>query len=248
MNTLICVACSHNVAMLGGTVCARCSNRHHQALLNLELDLIALTPHRGKGGASSARPPMGFGSASPARDDVIVELDPRSDAGPEGDAGVMAKLHSWVQMIREERGLNSATRVTPTSESLVLRSNHEWICQQDWAGDLFAEIRTCERRARALLGLAPDRPVGECTQPECPGKVYPTRDNSGVECKKCGRVYEGSGLLELGTKQERRLLDQKGMALLLGVSVRTVQRNYDVAEYRNSLAMYDVDDCIREAM
>lgn len=247
-----CVVCSTETrpqeAELG-RVCLRCSNRHLARLTDLELEYLALSAIPGKGGTQSARLPREFESRSPARDDVIVEQDIRSDAGPDHGSGVLAVAHEWASMIRDERAQAPRRgRVTITSECQTIRANHDWVCGQDWCSDLFDEVRRAEWTVRRMLGLAPDSAVGECIVDGCAGRVFFTGDRAGVECRRCGRTYVGTELVALGDRQARRLLDRKGMALLLGVSEWTVRMRYAVAEYdAHGRAMYDVDECWPEA-
>lgn len=248
MTALWCVVCSTDACLREaelGRVCLSCSNRHLARLTDLELEYMALTAVPGKGGTRSARLPREFESRSPARDDVIVEQDVRSDSGPDHGAGVLAVAHEWAAMIRDARSqARHRSRVTITSECQTIRANHDWVCAQDWCADLFDEVRRAEWTVRRMLGFAPESAVGECIVDGCDGRVFFTGDRAGVECRKCGRVYVGTELVALGDRQHRRLLDRKGMALLLGCSEWTVRMRYDVAEYdARGRALYDVDAC-----
>lgn len=107
--------------------------------------------------------------------------------------------------------------VTVTAEISTLLGNLAWATQQDWIGDLYAEIKPLHRQLRDAVGEYRTHPVGTCHarpagQPEtavCGGPLFMDKDKRAVRCAECGNTQQAdSGLRELGLKVG--LIDDNG--------------------------------------
>ncbi|HEY2086272.1 MAG TPA: hypothetical protein VGH54_09635 [Mycobacterium sp.] len=99
--------------------------------------------------------------------------------------------------------------VTVTAEVSTLIGNLAWCTEQDWAGDLYAELKSLHRQLRDAVGEYRTHPVGTCkAQPVgqaetavCGGPLFMDKESRAVRCASCGSRYEAdSGLRELGLK------------------------------------------------
>jgi hypothetical protein len=161
-------------------LCDDCRDRLHLTIRWIEFHLAHLTT------VKAVRPQMvstagGFESASPANDDVIVMLDPRSAAvgvgrfhtGPDDDPkpplSAPAVLGGWALMAWEGRTPPSLRDFMPrpctvrdaVSELLTALG---WICGQDWVHDFADEVGQLNRQLRAATGEAPPKPVASCVR------------------------------------------------------------------------------------
>lgn len=165
----------------GSRFCDDCRERLHTAIRWVEYHLAYLSP------VKMVRPQMistsgGFESASPANDDVIVMLDPRSSAvgvgrvhtGPEDTENPLlsapAVLGGWALMVWEERTpsslRNAGTRPVTVRDAVTeLLTSLGWICAQEWVHDLSDEVHRLNRQLRAATGDAPPTPVASCVRP-----------------------------------------------------------------------------------
>ena len=181
-------------------LCHTCGNSILRDLRQIEYCTLALSAVPTQTGDDSRGAP-GFASASPARDEVIVETDPRSSADHNGHVGALAAITSWTRLVSVERDTTQPAQVSITGECGQLRTHHPWIVAQPWAADYALELDEIKRRLVALLGLAPDPPAGDCMRVGCHGQVYPLPDASGVRCRNCLTVYSGTDLARLHVAQ-----------------------------------------------
>lgn len=153
--------------------------------------------------------------------------------------GVLGIVHAWAQLIRDQRqqparctcghhaighthygdirctakkcGCHGYTPIPPTvtAECELLITNLPWCVEQDFAGDLYDEIRQLHRTLTDTLGDYRARPVGSCAvlgeRPGvplpvlCGGALVMDREGHGVRCVRCGvTVRADEGLRELG--------------------------------------------------
>jgi hypothetical protein len=196
--------------------CHGCVNRMRKQLRELEDYAVILACTMGplRGGPSRRSP--GYGSRSPARDDVIVALDVRSRAGDvdeDGEAitrrpedrdtwtrsipGAIRQLACW---LREEADQSDPVRWTLTTEIAYILGRIEACAMEQWVDDLASDIKELHAQARVLAGDPSPRPLGTCMVVECGGDVYrferPGLD--GAQCRSCQRLYDGLDLLRLG--------------------------------------------------
>ena len=199
MTTLVCPRCGANAAP-ASQLCDPCGNTLLRDLRHIEFCYLALSAVPISGEHERGAP--GYGSRSPARDDVLVETDARSKADDNGHVGALAALSSWTRLVSYERDTTQPQQVTVTGECGFLRRHHSWILTRPWADEYAAELDEIRKRLVALLGLAPDPPAGDCMRIDCVGQVYPLPDASGVRCRACHTIYSGPDLARLHIAQE----------------------------------------------
>lgn len=101
------------------------------------------------------------------------------------------------------------TSPTFTAECKLLLAHLNWCAEQDWAGDLYTEIRNLDRQLSDTVGDYRAKPVGKCEawvdrpgvplQTLCGGALVMDREKQGVVCLGCGKRYDADdGLRELG--------------------------------------------------
>lgn len=101
------------------------------------------------------------------------------------------------------------TPATFTGECRLLTAHLHWCAEQEWAGDLYTEIRHLDRQLSDTVGDYRARPVGKCAawierpgaplESLCGGALVMDRDKHGVVCLGCGKEYAADdGLRELG--------------------------------------------------
>jgi DNA-directed RNA polymerase subunit RPC12/RpoP len=153
--------------------------------------------------------------------------------------GVLGIVHAWAEVIRDQRQqparctcghlalghthygtirctakkchCHAYTPIPPTvtAECALLIANLPWLVEQDFAGDLYDEIRVLNRTLTDTLGDYRARPVGSCAvlgeRPGvplpvlCGGALVMDREGHGVKCTRCGTtVRADEGLRELG--------------------------------------------------
>lgn len=123
----------------------------------------------------------------PVRLDVLVHNDPRHGTGKSEDetdelaAGetlsVLATLHSWARLLREERGF--ATRrdpVTISSERDTLSRHLEFAAAQPWIDEMYRDLTALLGQLRTANHHRPERPYSRCPvvvdAEHCAGSVW----------------------------------------------------------------------------
>lgn len=205
----VCSTTERPVYATAGEVCERCYATMATHLKQVEACLLALSavPEKVVSPFDGSPQAPGFRSTSPARDDVITATDIRTGVSREfPNPGAMAALVSWCQLVSEEREVKPPGDCTPGTLCEYLRRHHEWVTRQPWVSEYADELRGIRDQVRALVGYAPERPVGRCISivdggDDCSGPVFPTPDRDGVRCSWCHRVYTGHDLARLHVSQ-----------------------------------------------
>lgn len=195
--------------------CWDCVNDLLGVLRELELYISILSPVRRKGDGGRGAP--GFGSSSPADDNVVAALDPRSGPGrwnedlqspyysaPEDTEhwirsipGSLTAIASWIAGEREQGLIYPRTMVRDLG---YIRQSLHWCAEQQWVDELSTDLRDLHRQARAHAGDRPQAPLGECLTVTCGGQVYWVK--TGARCTACRRPYDGLDLIRLGAAQQ----------------------------------------------
>jgi hypothetical protein len=163
---------------------------------------------------------------APMRLEVVDLLDTRSARG------VLGVVHSWAEMVRDLRhdtrpctcsharashthhcsaigcGCQEYRPVDATvaRECAYLITNLAWCTQQEFAGDLYDEIRILTRTLNDTVGEYRPKPVGKCAvildrapteddatvQVLCGGALVMDREGTGVHCLTCGARHEAN--------------------------------------------------------
>jgi len=180
--------------------CGNCVTALRHTLRGIEVYAHLLTimtlPLQGRGERRSP----GFGSRSPARDDVIVALDYRSRAagdGPDDEdqptRSILGSLHQLARWIREEQDVNAPLNITVATEIGYLIGAMDFCAHQTWIDDVAGDLRELHAQCRRLAGDQPPRPIGRCTtlidDHECGTPLYmPVRGDT-IACVGCHREW-----------------------------------------------------------
>jgi hypothetical protein len=128
--------------------------------------------------------------------------------------------HPGCTVIGCQCALYVATDPTVSRECAYLITNLAWCTQQDFAGDLYSEIKQLARTLNDTVGEYRPKPVGKChalipgelgdlDDPEpvqvlCGGALVMDREGTGVHCLTCqNRVEANDGLRALGLLVDR---------------------------------------------
>lgn len=210
-----CLVCQQNDA---GHLyaCEQCINTVRRQLRDLEQYVVILTVTTMPLRTGTSRRAPGYSSRSPARDDVIVMLDPRSRAGGDGPddtddppRSIPGAIAALADFVRGEQQLPPPRSGPLLSRDVgYLLSQINWCASQQWIDDLADDIHQLHVQARRLAGDAPPGPLGACIAVGCEGSVFPaslrTREGreDGARCRNCGREYSGLDLVRLQVAQE----------------------------------------------
>jgi hypothetical protein len=210
----------------GSQCCTKCGDRlekwlraipDHYALLPAVLEHGTVPSDPGTKHTKRPDPP------APMRLEVIDLLDDRAGRG------VLAVVHSWAELVRDQRhdarpcdcgharpshnqhkctalacGCRTYRPVdaTVSRECAYLITNLAWCLGQDYARDLYDEIRILARTLSDTVGEYRPKPVGRCAalrdvegttvQVLCGGALVMDREGTGVHCLKCPAKYQAT--------------------------------------------------------
>jgi hypothetical protein len=142
---------------------------------------------------------------APLRLEVVAVRDQRTIALHDGDLmPVLFVIGEWARLVREERDLALPTSLASVvTEVGTLRDHHDWIVAQDWVDDYYAEMCSCARCLRNVVGIQGPISVGPCPiiyeHGPCTGKLYQDRwGGMSVSCNKCHAHWDDRELRRLG--------------------------------------------------
>jgi hypothetical protein len=211
---MTCLVCEHDSTRPG---CDDCRNRLATLLSELELYTVELLPlmvqpARGQTGRMSP----GYGSRSPGRDDVLAALDPRSRPGDVDEDGEAITRRpddaaSWPRSLTSS-AVTIAKWIAEEREELpprsfggaldYIRGQLWWCAGRDDFGELFDDVAELHWQAREQSGDRPQKPLADCLDVTCDGKVFEGGYKKPAKCAKCRRPYEGLDLVRLGVAEE----------------------------------------------
>ena len=209
------------LAVPGWLLCSPCVNRLAWMLHDIP-DLFAMLDdviEPGATGLDSTPRAPGFGSKSPAHDDVIVLRDKRTTAVEEGDPhSAIELLASWADNVRDD--LDQPAPIAPVTvvgEARLLSSNLGWIAAQSWVSDFAEELTELHRALRRVTG---DRvrtvELGTCQNQRttsagvervCGAALHVTTEDDTAKCRRCGHVWPRQTWLRLSRANPERLAD-----------------------------------------
>jgi hypothetical protein len=162
--------CSHQPAP-GLLVCRGHLERLGAMLRDIEDEAAILSAvpsmqqQQGRGGGLASH-------RTPVRLDVLVHTDPRHGTGKSEDyddalaAGetlsILATLHSWARVIREDRALTDPGTVTISGERDTLSRHLDYAVAQPWCDEFYGDIVALVGQLKAANGHKPDRPLTRC--------------------------------------------------------------------------------------
>jgi hypothetical protein len=188
--------------------CGNCVTALRHTLRGIEVYAALLTimtlPLQGRGERRSP----GFGSRSPARDDVIVALDYRSRTagdGPDDETtptrSILGTLHQLASWVRDEQDITAPREITVTTEIGYLLGGVEYAAHQNWVDEFATDLRELHAQCRRLAGDQPPRPIGRCPtlvgDAECGTPLYTPVRGEDIHCAGCGRVWPKAEWLRL---------------------------------------------------
>jgi hypothetical protein len=181
--------------------CTKCVTALRHTLRGIEVYAHLLTimtlPMQGRGERRSP----GFGSRSPARDDVIVALDYRSRTGGDGPddevqptRSILGSLHQLASWVRGEQDVTAPREITVTTEIGYLLGGVEYAARQGWVDEFATDLRELHAQCRRLAGDQPARPIGRCPTllddgGECGTPLYMPTTGDSVTCRGCDREW-----------------------------------------------------------
>lgn len=186
----------------GQLLCPRCAARLDKWLRAIP-DVFALLPAVVMHGTVPSDPGTKHTKRpdppAPMRLEVIDLLDRRSGYG------ALGILHSWAELVRDQRGDQRPDVTTVAGEAATIIVNLAWCAGQEFAGDLYGEIRVLARTLDDTVGEYRPKPVGRCEwladgeDETCGGALVMDREGTGVHCLRCGHRHEANdGLRQLG--------------------------------------------------
>lgn len=203
----------------GYTVCDRCAGRLRQTVGDI-VEFYAIVGSAQLGTLESLAVPSdrvrimrpAFGPEPPASVHLIVFRDPRTVSWGQSDPhSPLAILTAWATHVREERHQEPPASPTVTSEANTLLFNLDWLCRID--GDLMVEfareLREVRDQLAAVCGEQRPKSIGKCIElldtPEgpryCDTRLYAPKVGTAIQCRQCGRVYDGVDLVRLQLAQ-----------------------------------------------
>lgn len=188
--------------------CTTCNNR----LLRLLREIgtywailpLLVEPRRGNTG----RMAPGFGPRSPARDDVIAALDPRSRPGDVDEDGEAITRRpddtaTWVRSVASSLAGIAEAIAGERDEKIAgapmdyIRATLWWCGDRPWIADLADDLGELHREVRSLACDRPQGPLGGCMIVTCDGNVFEGKPGQPARCDRCKRPYDGVDLIRL---------------------------------------------------
>ncbi|MCK2242160.1 MULTISPECIES: hypothetical protein [unclassified Crossiella] len=233
----LCLLCPRTTD-LGSMLCPRCSNELWLALRRLTetYAIVATSTSLRLPGTSSGtgRATPGYGSRSPANDDVIILTDPRTTLDESLRArSVPAVLSQWVRQVAEETGALPPGPATVAADVNYLAGQWGWIARQPWVDEFATEIRELTQAVIAALRLEHRPvPIGPCpTKVLAAGRIRPCGRTlhvrpaaSRIRCSACDTVWPRHRWGELGQALGDPRSDYAQLATWLNIPTGTLRR------------------------
>jgi len=187
------------LAAKGVFCCPDCVTRLTRALRELEAYAAYLPyacyPIRG----TTGRMKPGYASQAPLRLDVVAFLKRTELAPVEHDdvRSLPSTLDSLADAIAEAREEQRGG-----DPYAYIRSNLRWCATQDWVDELATDLLELHRTAQQFAQDRPQKPLGDCLNVTCDGKVRWGGPGRPARCGACKRQYDGLDLVRLGVNEE----------------------------------------------
>lgn len=227
MNLTPCTLCNHDT--INGSLCNRCHAKIHSQLDDLIEYWVGahdelLPSQTGSGGRSSERT-IGLNVAALS---FIAGHD------------ILAFLHGWEAIIREDRGLTPPALVAKPSsleseirDAIAFAQSHlAWSATQDWISDFTKELREIHGQGMA----AARRFVEKTRKIPCPAETgegacsnlltINAEDPLEIfECRRCKSQWTTLRLIAVAMSGKQSVwLDAEALAKWMGISERHVRR------------------------
>ncbi|MGO1049799.1 hypothetical protein [Crossiella sp. CA198] len=233
-----CVLCGKRAAAEGCFTCDPCAGELVTTLRRIAdaYDLVATSPAlllpRRPGLVHRSAP--GYGSRSPANDDLIVLTDRRTAIGDDLRAhSVPAAVSQWVRQVAEETGGRPPRPATVADDIHYLLGLRRWLFRQPWIDEFAQEMQELytallnqiQREARPVpigpcpVDLATDGRVLLCGRML---RVRPEADQ--IRCSACRTVWPRTEWDQLGQALGDPRSDYAQLEAWLGVPAGTLRR------------------------
>lgn len=230
MNQVLCVLPHRDDAEADPLVCGW----HRGALRRLpgeireawfDLALIAEAGSAPKDAAPKTRRTKSASPPTPVNLDVVVLRDPRTATtelrqilrdGHPADlsrpaSNVLTAVASWVLLLAEERPLTATLPSSVIGQLDLLERHTDWIAQQPWIDDYWAELGGIRSALRSALRDRASTKVGRCYLPtddgsDCHGNLLRRNGELSVRCHRCGARWVTAAelaRLELALNRQR---------------------------------------------
>lgn len=153
----------------------------------------------------------------PVRLEIIDLLDTRlgrkwlGTAAAKDRRGVIGELQGSCETLIERRPLTTEPLPATVTAACKLLDRHRlWICEQDWAVDMYDDLERINRDIRNGIGEYRRPPVGHChIVPEdgdekCGGGLF-ANPYGGVRCSRCRAAWDAAHLRQLGLAQAQEV-------------------------------------------
>ena len=197
-------------------ICPRCVDRLDTWLRQIP-DCYAILPRVVHHGSVALNPESMHikcpDPPAPYRLEVRDLLDDRRgthrDGRPADDyRGVYGLLRAWATWVKELRHVHGGGGVA--RDCALLGTHLAWVTEQEWVGELCAELRELVRVLMVAVGDYRPTPVGVCfalvrhprlnIKAICGGDLYRDQTGHGVHCASCGDRTDPRRLRDLGRR------------------------------------------------
>jgi hypothetical protein len=209
----------------GYRTCSDCLDRVRERLAEVGTRYAALNPRPGAQGTDGGPRPPGFGSRSPASDQVVAVRDWRSSRvartwrGGDGrihresqrpPLSVLAELFTLARHVADARGLGGPMRLTVADIARWLDGQLDWVSRQAGVVEFDRVLRELVGQLRPLTGEPRPKRVGECPNVlqidgaegehtrECATPLYAPLKGDEIRCWACGHRWPREEWLRLG--------------------------------------------------
>lgn len=204
-------------------MCARCTDRLHgwlSSVVDDTLHLDARIPDDYSYDKESGHHKVS-GSPALVRLDVVALTDRRTNPTVtrrtqyyeenQQDIGysIPEQISCWARLFAEEQGLSSPYATLAQAVSLL---TIWWttLIQQPWVDDLYTDMQEIRQILDRAHGVEKPKPMGDCFT--CAKPLYSRPGESTIQCKGCGRRYDGLAIvrLEVQRRREADMTEQAG--------------------------------------
>lgn len=205
----------------GYRTCSACLDRVRERLTEVGDRYAALNPRPGAQGDDGSPRPPGFGSRSPASDQVVAVRDWRSSRvakvwlGGDGRVhreserpplSVLAELFTLAQHVATARELAGPVRLTVADITRWLDGQLDWVTRQPGVVEFDQVLRELASQLRPLTGEPRPKRIGDCPNVidegehtrECAAPLYAPLKGDEIRCGACGHRWPRDEWLRLG--------------------------------------------------